>query len=85
MKMIENTNLIMMTGPVAVRTSVMREMIEPIINHRGDKFHVLYEKIEDKLKKVFETQNDIIVITSSGTGAVEASLQNFVKPQLKKV
>lgn len=80
MKMIENTNLLMITGPVAVRTSVMCGMIEPIINHRSSEFHTLYTRIEGKLKKLFGTKNDVIVITSSGTGAVEASLKNFVEP-----
>lgn len=85
MKMTENTNLLMITGPVTVRTSVMFEMIEPIINHRGSEFHALYTRIEGKLKKLFGTTSDVVVITSSGTGAVEASLQNFVKPGEKLI
>jgi aspartate aminotransferase-like enzyme len=50
-----------------------------MINHRSDDFRILYKDIIAKTKKVFETKNDIIVLTTSGTGAVEASVINLIK------
>ncbi|MEK0327974.1 MAG: alanine--glyoxylate aminotransferase family protein, partial [Nitrosopumilus sp.] len=47
--------------------------------HRSDDFVELYTDVIEKTQKVFETQNDIVVLSASGTGAVEASVINLVK------
>jgi len=53
-------------------------MLAPIINHRSDDFVELYTDVVDKTQQVFQTQNDIVALSASGTGAVEASV-NVVK------
>jgi aspartate aminotransferase-like enzyme len=57
----------------------MNAMLAPIINHRGDDFRQLYRSIVEKIKMTFQTQNDVILLTTSGTGAVEASVVNLIK------
>lgn len=71
--------LVMVPGPTNVPERVMNAMLTPIINHRSDDFRNLYETIVSKTKQVFQTENDIILLTASGTGAVEASVINMIK------
>lgn len=69
----------MLPGPTNVPNRVMRAMLAPMINHRSDDFVELYTDVVDKTQKVFETQNDIVALSASGTGAVEAGVINLVK------
>jgi len=69
----------MLPGPTNVPNRVMRAMLAPIINHRSDDFVELYTDVVEKTQKVFATQNDIVALSASGTGAVEASVINLVK------
>jgi aspartate aminotransferase-like enzyme len=71
--------LVMLPGSTNVPNRVMNAMLAPIINHRSDDFRVLYKAIIEKTQKVFETDNDIILLTTSGTGGVEASVVNVVR------
>jgi aspartate aminotransferase-like enzyme len=71
--------LVMLPGPTNVPNKVMNALLEPIINHRGDDFRVLYKAIVEKTQKVFQTNGDIILLTTSGTGVVEASVINLLR------
>jgi len=69
----------MLPGPTNVPNRVMRAMLAPIINHRSDDFVELYSDVIDKTQQVFQTQSDIVALSASGTGAVEASVINLIK------
>jgi len=69
----------MLPGPTNVPNRVMNAMLAPIINHRSEDFRVLYKGIIEKTQKVFDTSSDIILLTTSGTGAVESSVVNLIK------
>ena len=69
----------MLPGPTNVPNRVMRAMLAPIINHRSDDFVELYTDVIEKTQQVFQTQNDVVVLSCSGTGAVEAGVINLVK------
>jgi aspartate aminotransferase-like enzyme len=71
--------LAMLPGPTNVPNRVMNAMLAPIINHRSEDFRILYKRIIEKTQKVFETNSDIILLTTSGTGAVESSVVNLIK------
>ena len=71
--------LIMLPGPTNVSERVLHAMAKPMINHRGPEFRKLYRSIVEKAKLVFETNGDIVVFSSSGTGGVEASIANIVR------
>ena len=71
--------LSMLPGPTNVPNRVMRAMLAPIINHRSDDFVELYTDVIEKTQQVFQTQNDVVVLSCSGTGAVEAGVINLVK------
>lgn len=74
----EERNLIMLPGPTNVPDRVMRAMLKPITNHRGPEFRSLYERILDNLRYVFQTKNEVFVLTSSGTGGDVCAINNVV-------
>jgi len=78
--MAEERRLIMLPGPTNVPDRVMRAMLKPIINHRGSEFAALLDSASEGLKYVFETKQDVYVLTSSGTGAVECAISNVINP-----
>lgn len=69
----------MLPGPTNVPNRVINAMLTPMINHRSEDFRKLYKDIVSKTQTVFETENDIVVLTTSGTGAVETSVLNLIK------
>ena len=72
--------LIMLPGPTNVSERVMKAMLQPVINHRGDTFRELYKGLLDKTKHLFQTQGEVLVLSSSGTGGVEAAVFNLIRP-----
>lgn len=72
--------LLMIPGPTNIPERVMRALAKPIINHRGPEFHKFYEQLIEKAKSLFQTRNDVFVLTSSGTGGVECAISNIISP-----
>src|SRR5918995_456302 len=77
--------LVMLPGPTNVPNRVMNAMLAPMINHRSDDFRILYKAIVEKTQKVFQTSSDIVLLSTSGTGAVEASVVNLIRKGDKAV
>lgn len=69
----------MLPGPTNVPDRVMRAMITPMINHRSDDFVELYQDAVEKTKQVFQSDGEAVLLSASGTGAVEASVINLIK------
>jgi aspartate aminotransferase-like enzyme len=65
-------------GPTEVREDILQAQAKPMIGHRSKEFSALYEGIVNKIKKVLNTQNHVIVFTSSGTGIMEGAIRNCV-------
>ena len=72
--------LIMLPGPTNVSDRVMRAMLQPVINHRGDAFRELYKGVLEKARHLFQTEGEVVVFSASGTGAVEAAVWNLIQP-----
>ena len=77
--------LVMLPGPTGVPERVTRAMYTHMINHRSDDFVELYEACVEKTKQVFRTDGEAVCLSASGTGAVEASVVNLIKPQDKVI
>ena len=75
----------MLPGPTNVPARVMNAMLTHIFNHRSDDFRGLYKSIIEKTQRVFQTKNDIVLLTTSGTGGVEASVINIVRKNDKVI
>ncbi len=67
-------------GPTPVPEDIVEAMSDPMINHRGPEFTELINEATEKLKQVFMTQNDLLILTASGTGALEAAIVNTLSP-----
>lgn len=76
----QDKKYLMIPGPTPVPPTVVAAMSQPLIGHRSDDFAKLHEQIVGKLKKVFQTDNDIFILTNSGTGALETAIANTVNP-----
>jgi aspartate aminotransferase-like enzyme len=55
-------------------------MSRQMINHRGEEFGNILDKVTANLKQLFQTRNDVFVLTSSGTGGLEAAIVNTLSP-----
>ncbi|MEA5039849.1 MAG: alanine--glyoxylate aminotransferase family protein [Clostridiaceae bacterium] len=62
-------------GPVDVRPDVLEKMATPMISHRGKAATELQKNISQKLQKVFQTQNVIVLSTTSGSGLMESAIR----------
>lgn len=76
-------NLIMLPGSTNIPDRVSRAMIKPIIGHRGPEFQKIHKEIIQNAKYLFQTENDVFILTASGTGAVECAISNTVNPNDK--
>lgn len=67
-------------GPSPVPDRILRAMSYPTIDHRGPEFGALGRKVLADIKKVFKTEQPVIIYPASGTGAWEAALTNTLSP-----
>jgi aspartate aminotransferase-like enzyme len=73
----DETELLMLPGPVPVAPQVLRALSKPMINHRGPEFKRLLDESREKLRSVFKTESDILILSGSGTCAMEAAVGNL--------
>lgn len=67
-------------GPTPVPPEVLAALGSPPIHHRTPEFSSILMDVEEGLKYVFQTNNDIIIFPSAGTGAMEAAVVNLLSP-----
>jgi len=67
-------------GPTSCPNEVLEAMSHHMINHRGSEFSTLLKNCAERLKPFFKTKNDILILTCSGTGGLEAAIVNTVSP-----
>ena len=67
-------------GPTPLPERVVRSMSRPMIDHRGPEFAVILSEVTAGAKRVFKTKNDLLLLTSSGTGGLESAVANLVSP-----
>jgi serine---pyruvate transaminase len=67
-------------GPISVPEDVLLEMAKPMIHHRTPEFLKIAEDTLKELKHFFQTDNDVFILASSGTGAMEAAVVNTLAP-----
>jgi aspartate aminotransferase-like enzyme len=67
-------------GPTALHPEVIRAMARPIIHHRTDEFRGMLKSCSQGLKDFFRTSDEVLVLASSGTGAMEAAVVNLLSP-----
>ena len=72
--------LLRVPGPTPCPPEVLEAMGWPMINHRGPEYKKMLYEVTDKLKLVYQTKNDLYLLTGSGTGGLEAAVVNMLSP-----
>jgi aspartate aminotransferase-like enzyme len=67
-------------GPTQVPEEVLASASLPIMHHRTPQFEAIFGEAAENLKYIFQTENPVIMLTSSGTGALESSVINLCSP-----
>jgi len=67
-------------GPTPVPPEALLSMARPIIHHRTRQFKNILKEAIEGLKYVMQTENDVFIFTSSGTGAMESAVSNVLSP-----
>ncbi|HML17202.1 MAG TPA: alanine--glyoxylate aminotransferase family protein [Bryobacteraceae bacterium] len=67
-------------GPTPLYPKALYAMLGSDLHHRTDDFRAVYKNVLADLKELMGTQNDVLVLVSSGTGAMEASVTNCFSP-----
>ncbi len=75
-----NETLLMIPGPTNLPQPVREALAQPAIYHRGEQAAQLLDVCTEGLKPVFGTESDVLILTSSSTGAMEAGIVNFLSP-----
>ena len=67
-------------GPTPCPPEVLAAMGRQMINHRGSEFAEIVKDVTIKMKQVFQTKNDLMLLTGSGTAGLEAAVVNMLSP-----
>lgn len=67
-------------GPTPLLPAAQFAMAAADIHHRTPEFRALYQKVLAQLKVFVGTKNDVLLLASSGTGAMEAAVSNLTSP-----
>lgn len=70
----------MSPGPTPLPDEVIASAARPIIHHRTPEFSKIYMSVTSGLQKVFQTEREVFILASSGTGAMEAAVVNILNP-----
>jgi aspartate aminotransferase-like enzyme len=72
--------MLMIPGPTPVPESALLALAKQPIGHRSREFSIMMAEVTANLKWLHQTQNDVLMITGSGTAAMEAAMINFLSP-----
>src|SRR6202789_3863439 len=67
-------------GPTPLLPAAQFAMAAADIHHRTAEFRALYTRVLAQLKDFVGTKNDVLILASSGTGAMEAAVSNLTSP-----
>lgn len=72
--------MLMIPGPTPVPEQVLLALAKHPIGHRSGDFSKIIAEVTEGLKWLHQTQNDLLILAASGTGAMEAGIINFLSP-----
>jgi aspartate aminotransferase-like enzyme len=76
----DRPEILMTPGPTPVPPSVLLAQGSPLVYHRGPGYGQLLREVTAGLKAMLETEGDVLVFTSSGTGGLESAVANLFSP-----
>lgn len=79
-KVVNDIYRLMTPGPVPLSEEVLQSLARPMIHHRSPEFSSELAFVLSELKKTFATSQPVFLLTSTGSGAMEAALTNTLSP-----
>ena len=73
-------NHLLAPGPTPVPPRVLLAMAHPIIHHRTPQFSKIFAAAKNDLKRLFQTDQDVLMLAASGTGGMEGAITNLFSP-----
>jgi aspartate aminotransferase-like enzyme len=70
-------NVFMLPGPVKIHPRILRAMSKPSVAHRSPEFTEVIGEIRDLLKYLFDSDNDVAIVSGSGTAGMDMSISNL--------
>ncbi len=67
-------------GPTAVPPEILLAMAHPVIHHRAPEFAEMLGQVSANLQWLFQTRQPVLLLSSTGTGGMEAAVSNFLSP-----
>ena len=80
MSKIKRPYTLLTPGPVPLTAEVQSVLSEPTLHHREPEFKKIFLELQKKLQYMFQTKEQVLILTSSGTGAMEAGIVNTLSP-----
>jgi aspartate aminotransferase-like enzyme len=77
---VARTQKLLTPGPTSVPPEVLHALAEPVLHHRSPDFAEVFARAQQRLREVFRTDGEILVLTASGTGAFESAVVNLLSP-----
>lgn len=75
-----NKNIMLTPGPTPLPPQVLEAMSRPLIHHRTEEFGRLFAQVIEDMKWVYRTKGTVLMMTCSGTGAMESAIVNLLSP-----
>lgn len=67
-------------GPTPVPPEVLEAMARPMVDHRGKHFAAVIQRVAERLREFFHTESEVLMLSASGTGGMEAAVVNTLSP-----
>ncbi len=69
---------LLIPGPTQIPNRVRTAESQPMVSHRSGEFVSIFNELSQNAKGIFKTAGDVLIMTCSGTGSLEAALVNFL-------
>ncbi len=69
-------------GPVACRPEILEEMKHQMFSHRSEEYKELHREAVERVKRFLETENQVFLFPSSGSGVMEGTVRNCVERKM---
>ncbi len=71
---------LLLPGPIDIWEETLQALSEQVLPHYGEDFGPIYEETVSMLKTIFQTRNDVIIMTAPGSGALDSGLSSLFQP-----
>ncbi len=76
--MAEN-KFLLIPGPTQIPNRVLTAGAQPMVSHRSGEFVAIFNELRENCKSIFKTKEEVLIMTCSGSGSMEAALINFLR------